>query len=96
MGEGAARRGLGRYDEVVVHGRQSCQFPGAGPFSYVHLAATLAEVGEKTKARAAVEKALQLEPAFSIGFVRSRFIGNPHENYLRSLIDGLRKAGAPA
>ncbi len=60
----------------------------------MHLAAALAEAGQKSEAQGAVEKAMQLQPAFSIGFIRSSFVG-AHETYLISLFDSLRKAGVP-
>jgi hypothetical protein len=58
------------------------------------LAASLAEAGQESEAQAAVEKAVQLEPALSIGFIRSQFVG-AHKTYLKSLLDSLRKAGVP-
>jgi hypothetical protein len=60
----------------------------------MHLAAALAEAGQKSEAQAAVEKAMQLEPALSISFLRSHYIGM-HETYSKSLLDSLRKAGVP-
>jgi hypothetical protein len=60
----------------------------------MHLAAALAEAGQRRKAQAAVKSALQLEPAFSISFVRRHFPGM-HETKLKSVLDSLRKAGVP-
>ncbi len=60
----------------------------------MHLAAALAEAGQISKAQAAVKKTMQLEPALSIGFIRSRFV-DMHETSLKSLLDSLRKAGVP-
>jgi adenylate cyclase len=51
-------------------------------------------IEQKSEARAAVEKAMQLQPALSIGFIRSRFVGM-NETTLKSLLDSLRKAGVP-
>ncbi len=53
-----------------------------------------AEAGQKSEAQAAVEKAIQLQPALSIDFCRSQFFGM-HETALKSLLDSLRKAGLP-
>ncbi len=94
MGKGMALRVLGRHDEAVAKCRQACQFPDTGFLPYMLLAAALAEAGQKSEAHAAVEKAMQLQPAFSIGFLRSQFVGM-HETPLKSLLDSLRKAGVP-
>ena len=94
MLKGSALRALGRHDEAIAHCQQACQFPDAGFLPYMHLAAALAEAGQKSAARTAVEKAIQLEPALSISFIRDRFVG-VHETPLKSLLDGLRKAGVP-
>ena len=61
---------------------------------HMHLAAALAEAGRTIEAQAAVEKATQLQPALSIGFMCGRFVGM-HETTLKSLLDSLRKAGVP-
>ena len=60
----------------------------------MNFAEALAEVGQMSKARAAIEKAMQLQPALSIGFMRRRYIGI-HEKTLNSMLDSLRKAGLP-
>jgi TolB-like protein/Flp pilus assembly protein TadD len=94
MLKGSALRFLGRHEEAITHCRQACQFPDAGFQTYMHLAAALAEAGQRRKAQAAVKSALQLEPAFSISFVRRHFPGM-HETKLKSVLDSLRKAGVP-
>ena len=60
----------------------------------MHLAAALAEAGQNHEAQAAAEKTLQLQPAFSISFLRELFVGM-HETTWKSLLDSLRKAGVP-
>ena len=92
MQKGSALRALGRHDEAIAHCRQACQFPDSPYLPRMHLAAALAEAGQKSEARAAVEKAMQLQPALSISFIRSRYV-DTCETYLNSLLDGLRKAG---
>ncbi len=94
MGKGLALRVLGRHDEAVANCRQACQFPDSGFLPYMLLAAALAEAGQKSEAQAAVEKAMQLQPALSIDFIRNNFVGM-HETTLKSLLDSLRKAGVP-
>jgi len=54
----------------------------------------MAEAGRTGEARAATEKAMQLHPALSIGFIRSHF-GSMPETASDSLVDSLRKAGIP-
>ena len=92
MLKGSALRFLGRHDEAIAHCRQACQIPDAGFLTYMHLAAASAEAGQNSEAQAVVEKAMQLQPALSINFIRSRFVGM-HETTLKSLLDSLRKAG---
>jgi adenylate cyclase len=94
MNKGSALRTLGRHDEAIAHCRQACQFPDTSYQPRMHLAAALAEAGQVGEAQAAVEKAMQLQPALSISFLRSRYVGT-HETYLNSLLDSLRKAGVP-
>ncbi len=94
MLKGSALRRLGRHDEAIAHCRQACQVPDSGFMPYMHLAAALAKAGLKSEAWAAVEKAMQLEPALSIGFIRNHFVG-AHEMALKRLLDSLRKAGVP-
>ena len=53
-----------------------------------------AELESAVMAQAAIKKAMQLQPALSIDFIRDRFVGM-HEATLKSLLDSLRKAGVP-
>jgi tetratricopeptide (TPR) repeat protein len=92
--KGSALRALGRYDEAIAICRQACQIPDTSFRPHMHLAAALAEAGQKHEAQAAFKKATQLEPALSIGFIRSSQVGM-HEASLKSLLDSLRKAGVP-
>ncbi len=92
--KGTALRFLGHYDEAITHCRQACQFPESGYLPQINLAAALAEAGQKSAAQAAIEKAMQFQPALSISFLRSNYIGM-HETYSKSFIDSLRKAGVP-
>ena len=94
MAKGSALRFLGRHDEAIAWCRKACQLPDSGYMPHMHLAAALAEVGQKSAAQAAVAKAMQIQPALSIGFIRSNFVG-AHETSLKSLLASLRKAGVP-
>jgi len=92
--KGSVLRDLGRYDDAVSHCRQACQLPHIGYLPQYHLAAALAEAGKLSQARTAMEKAIQIEPALSIGFIRDSFI-NLHETVLENLLNSMRKAGFP-
>ncbi len=92
--KGSALRLLGRYEEAIAVCRQACQFPAAGYLPYMHLAASLAEAERMDEAQAAVEKIMELVPAFSISFIREHFPGL-NETNLRVLAGSLRKAGVP-
>jgi adenylate cyclase len=94
MLKGVLLNALGRHDEAIEYCRQSCQLPDAGFLPYTHLAGALAEAGQKSKAQAAVEKAMQFHPALSIGFLRDQF-AEMNETALNNLLDSLRKAGVP-
>ncbi len=72
----------------------SLPVPRCRSFAYLNLAAALAEAGQKREARAAVDKAMQLQPTFTISTFRDRLVGM-HETSLKSLLDSLRKAGVP-
>ncbi len=85
---------LGRHDEAVAHCRQACRFTDAGFLPYTYLAAALAGAGQKGAARAVVEKARDIEPTLSIGFMRERSVGM-HESTLKGILDSLRNAGVP-
>ena len=94
MVKGSALRSLGRHDEAISFCRQACQIPNAGFQPHMHLAAALADAGQTSEAQTAAEKAIQLQPALSLSFTRSRFIGM-HETTLMNLLDSLRNAGVP-
>jgi adenylate cyclase len=94
MFKGSALRILDRHDEAIAHCRQACQVPDCGWVPHTHLAAALAEAGQKSEAQAAVEKAMQLQPALSISFIRDRFV-SMHKTSSKSLFDSLRKASVP-
>ena len=94
MVKGSALRELGHHDEAIAHCRQACQVPDCGFLPHMQLAAALAEAGKKSEAQAAVDKAMQLQPALSISFLRSQSPGL-HETTVKSLFDSLRKAGVP-
>ncbi len=92
MLKGSALRFLGRHEEAIAHCRQACQLPDPGFQAYMHLGACLAEAGKTTEAQSPIQRAIQLQPALSLGFIRSRFV-NMHETMLASLLDSLKKAG---
>ncbi len=92
--KGSALRVLGRNDEAIEHCRRACQFPDSGFMPQLNLAAALAEAGQNSEARTATEKAMRLQPALSISFLRGRRPGGD-ETIAKSFLDSLRKAGVP-
>ena len=94
MMKGSALRNLGRYEESIAYCRQACQFLDSGFLPQMLLAAALAEVGPESEAQSAIEKAMQLQPALSISFIRDHFVG-ANESNLKNALDSLRKAGLP-
>jgi adenylate cyclase len=94
MLKGSALNMLGRHDEAITVCRQACQFPDSGFLPRMHLAEALAEAGQKNNARAAVDSAIEIQPAFSISYLRGQFV-NMHERTLESLLNSLRRAGVP-
>ena len=94
MLKGSALSELGCHDEAIKNCRQACQFPDAGYLPHMHLGVALAGAGKMHEAEAAIENALQLQPALSIGLVRGSYV-DTHETNLMNLLDGLRKAGLP-
>lgn len=92
--KGVALNALGRHDEAVEFCRLACQVPDTGFIPVTHLAGALAEAGNKREALAMVNKAMQLQPALSIPFLRGQF--SPlNETMMTILLDSLRKAGVP-
>jgi TolB-like protein len=94
MMKGSALRFLGRHDEAVECCRQACQFPDTSYFPYLHLAAALAEAGKKSEAKAAADRAMEIQPRLSISFYRENIVGL-HERTAKSMIGSMRKAGFP-
>jgi len=94
MLKGSALSMLGRHDEAITVCREACQFPDAGFLPRMHLAEALAEAGQMEEARAAVERAVEIQPDFSIAYLRGQFV-NMHDRTLKSLLNSLRKAGVP-
>jgi adenylate cyclase len=83
MVKGSALRFLGRYEEAIAHCRQACQSPDSGHLPLLNLAGALAEAGQKREALAAVERAMLLQPTFTISNFRDRLVGM-HETCLNS------------
>jgi adenylate cyclase len=90
--KGLALSNAGHFEEAISVCRQACQFTNASHLSHMHLAATLANSGQIEQAAAPLDRALELEPDVSIGFVRKSYV-RMHERPLDHLLEGLRKAG---
>ncbi len=91
VGMGAAFIELGRFDEAIVAARKAQRQNPAFLGGYACLACAFAHLGHDAEARAAVERLLEIDPAFTI----SAFIARSGLSSAKLLIEGLRKAGLP-
>ena len=89
VGMGMAFIELGRFDEAIVAAKKAQrQNPS---YAYIKLASAFAHLGRDAEAREAVERLLEVDPAFTI----STFIARGGSSNSKLLIEGLRKAGLP-
>jgi adenylate cyclase len=89
VGMGWAFIELGRFEEAIVAAKKAQrQNPS---YAYVILASAFAHRGRDAEAREAVERLLEVDPAFTI----STFIARGGSSNSKLLIEGLRKAGLP-
>ncbi len=94
MIKGSALRFLGQHEEAIECCQQACEFPNSGFLPRMHLAAALAEGGQRNAATKAVKELLRLQPTFSLEFIRRHRV-REHEAPLNSLLESLSKAGIP-
>ena len=96
MIKGMALRHLGRHEDALAKCRLACQFPNPGFLPQLHLAAALAEAGNREEAALALAlalaKALEIQPALSLGYLREQFSSMNGEAWA-SFAESLRKAG---
>ena len=84
---------LGRYEESVTAAHEAIQSNSGFTMCYVQLAAALTKLGQLKEAKAAAERALELQPAFRC---RDQFAGVDCEPILaKSLTEALRAIGLP-
>ncbi len=94
MLKASALRTLGEADAALDCARAACRVPNVGAIPRMHLAACLAEAGQRAEAGDTMEAARRLQPRLSLDFVRETFVGM-HETTRESLVASLRKAGLP-
>ncbi len=92
--KGSVLRNLGRYDEAIAACHAACQFPNAGFFPYLFLAAAYAAADRLDEAKAAIAQALSLEPKLTIAFYRAS-MPSKHPAAMANLAENLLKAGLP-
>ena len=82
---------LGRFEEAVVLSKKSARQHPSFPAGYRPLASALAHLGQKSEAREAAARLMELEPEFTISAwgVRTR------HSHARTMMEGLRRAGLP-
>jgi TolB-like protein/cytochrome c-type biogenesis protein CcmH/NrfG len=90
-----AQFGAGHYEGTIEAARQVMRERPEYAYPYIMRAASAAQLGRDADARAAIERAIELQPDLSIEFVQSVF-ASMSEDFRRRLADGLRLAGAPA
>ncbi len=73
MIKGMALRHLGRHEDALASCRLACQFPNRGFLPQLHLAAALAEAGNREEVALALAKAPEIQPALSLGYLREQF-----------------------
>ena len=94
MVKGVVLRNLGRIDDAVTAGLQSCRLQSVGYLPHMHLAVTLARAGRNEEAREALGKARRIEPTLSLALVRGTRVGM-HKTMFEETLEGLAKAGLP-
>lgn len=92
---GAVHYMLGRYAEAVPHLQEAVSRIPNARFGRMWLAATYAQIGKVTLARAEAAEALQIDPGYTIEGTTKLFFGFRLSADTAHLCDGLRKAGVP-
>ncbi len=87
----AARFFLGQYEQAIEKGRTGIRKGVPWP-GYVYMTGALGHLGRAEEARRAREDLEKARPGITSDFVRTHLPSVP-EDYLRLLVDGLRKAG---
>ena len=85
----------GHYEEAVHWNRRGLELRPDLARGYVGLAASYAQLGELDEARAALAKALELDPEFSLDRLQWTFLSPVDPDFVERVVDGLRKAGLP-
>ena len=82
----------GQYEKALTEYKKAVQLAPESPPIHVYLAVIYALLDRKDEARAFVEKALELAPFISVGFV-SKISRYGNEADLKLVADAMRKAG---
>jgi TolB-like protein/cytochrome c-type biogenesis protein CcmH/NrfG len=83
----------GRYAEAIIWARKTIEAAPDYMFGHIFLAASCAQLGRISEARAAIEAALKIRPDLTVAGKTSVSMRFP-ERRLR-MVEGLRKAGLP-
>jgi adenylate cyclase len=89
-----AQFAAGHYERTIEAARQVMRVRTDYVYPYIMLAASAAQLGRDADARAAIERAIELQPDLSIEFVQSVF-ASMSDGYRSRLAHGLRLAGVP-
>jgi adenylate cyclase len=82
---------LRRFDEAIIAGKKALRLNPSFPPTHRQLAAAFAHLGRDAEAREAVDRVLEIEPAFTV----SAWIARGGHSNAKLYIEGLRKAGLP-
>jgi len=85
----------GRYREAIDWAKRSLQLRPEEEYASRVLAAAYAQLGFIDQAQAALDDWLGFHPGLSIAYVRQTYWGTVNPEYLKRILDGLRKAGLP-
>ena len=96
---GQAKHHLGSYEQAIAWFRRAIEANRNYPAANFHLAAALAQLGRLDEAHSAVRAGLTLNPIFALSRVRTAWTARSDDPtylaQLKSVFEGLRKAGLP-
>jgi tetratricopeptide (TPR) repeat protein len=85
---------LERYDEALDCSHRAQQYPISAIWAYMGELSTIGILGRNGDARETLERALNLQPDLSVGFIKLA-LPITHEPSRDHFFDGLIKAGVP-
>ena len=84
----------GQYEEALTEFKKALQRAPEAPPLHFHLAVTYILLNREEEARASAAKALELAPFISVAWI-SKVSREKNSDYLKVIVDAMRKAGFP-